>query len=74
MQGFRISIPHRDVIGNVASLAAYHHLSYADITATAGTYTTADLSFWTDGVTLIFKDLGLSASEIDQLLVGEGGL
>ena len=65
----RISIPHTDIIGNVGSLGAYHHLSYADITATAGTYTTADLSFWADGVTLIFRDLGLSGSEIDQLLV-----
>ena len=65
----RLSIPNTDVLGNVGSLGAYHHLTYADITATAGTYTTADLSFWADGVTLVFRDLGLSGAEIDQLMV-----
>ena len=65
----RLSIPNTDVLGNVGSLGAYHHLTYADITATAGTYTTADLSFWADGVTLVFRGLELSGSEIDQLLV-----
>ena len=64
-----IDVQHTGIIGNAGSLADYHRLMYADITATAGTYTSADCSFWADGVTLIFRDLGLSGSEIDQLLV-----
>ncbi len=65
----RLSVQRTAMIGNVGSLACYHNLIYADLTATAGTYTAADLSFWADGITLILKDLGLSGSEIDQLLV-----